>query len=138
MICQLNIVSIEKNIFSGVVKNIQISGSQGELGIYPGHSPLLTSIKPGILYFLCQSGKKELFYISGGVLEVQPNIITVLADMVIPAIDLDLESILQTKTRAEKNINKNSQFNIDKKENIQDLSESLAKLRVIKMMEKLT
>ena len=134
MNCQLNIVNIENNIFSGLVKNIQISGIQGELGIYPGHSPFITSLKPGILYFICESGIKELFYISGGILEVHLNIITVLADTIIRDIKLNYKCILETKKNAEKNI-KNNFSNVNNQKYIKELSESLAQLRVISMMK---
>ncbi|HMI77129.1 MAG TPA: ATP synthase F1 subunit epsilon [Buchnera sp. (in: enterobacteria)] len=131
---QLNIVSIEKNIFSGLVRKMQISGSQGELGIYPGHSPFLTSIKPGILYFICESGIKELFYISGGILEVQPTVITVLAETILNSVALNHKCILETKKHIEKNIN-NNLSHAQYQKYTRKLSESLAQLRVIEMMK---
>jgi F-type H+-transporting ATPase subunit epsilon len=135
MTCQLNVVSIEKNIFFGVVQRIQISGSEGELGIYPRHSPLLTFIKPGYLYFLNTAGKEEYIYVSGGILEVQPSVITVLADVAIRAVDLDKNLILEKKQQVEEYIKKNNSY-IKNKKIIKELTEALAKLRIIQMMEK--
>ena len=135
MTCQLNVVSIEKNIFFGVVKRIQISGSEGELGIYPRHSPLLTFIKPGYLYFLDNAEKKEYIYISGGILEVQPSVITVLADIAIRAVDLDKKLILEKKQQVEEYIKKNNSY-IKNKKIIKELTEVLAKLRIIQIMER--
>lgn len=135
MTCQLNVVSIEKNIFFGVVQKIQISGSEGELGIYPRHSPLLTFIKPGYLYFLNNAGKEEYIYISGGILEVQPSVITVLADIAIRAVDLDKNLILEKKKQVEEYIKKDNSY-IKNKTIIKELTEALAKLRIIQMMER--
>lgn len=136
MICQLNIVSFEKNIFSGLVKKMQITGSEGELGIYPGHTPLLTFIKPaGYIYFLNNLGKEEYVYVSGGILEVQPFEVTVLADIAIRAMDLDYNLILEEKRKAEELIKK-SDVDINKKNIIQQLKVVLAKLHIIQIMEK--
>ncbi|CAL4041941.1 ATP synthase epsilon chain [Buchnera aphidicola (Pemphigus populi)] len=136
MTCQLNIVSVEKSIFSGLVKKIQISGSEGELGIYPGHAPLLTFIKPGYIYFLNHLDKEEYVYISSGILEVQPSIITVLADIAVRALDLDYNLIIEEKQQAEKNIKKDKSDFYNKKM-IKELTEALAKLRIIQMMKRI-
>lgn len=78
----LTVVSAEEKIFSGVVESIQVTGSEGELGILAGHTPLLTSIKPGIVKVM-KEGKEEVIYVSGGFLEVQPGNVIVLADTAI-------------------------------------------------------
>lgn len=136
MICQLNIVSFETNIFSGLVKKVQITGSEGELGIYPGHTPLLTFIKQaGYIYFLNNLGKEEYVYVSGGILEVQPFEVTVLADIAIRAMDLDYNLILEEKRKAEELIKK-SDVDINKKNIIQQLKVVLAKLHIIQIMER--
>ncbi len=85
MTVQLNVVSAEASIFSGLVEIIQVTGSQGELGILPGHAPLLTTLMPGMVRLVKQHGDEEIIYINGGVLEVQPDIVTVLADTAIRA-----------------------------------------------------
>ncbi|CAL4326079.1 F0F1 ATP synthase subunit epsilon [Buchnera aphidicola] len=131
----LDVVSVEKRIFSGLVKKIRVSGSEGELGIYPGHVQLLSIIKPGIIHIFHDDGREECIYISGGILEVQPSIVSILSDVAIRAIDLDKESVLQAKKNAEKNIqNKNVQIN--KNEMLLEISKQIAKLRVLEMMDK--
>lgn len=97
----LDIVSTEAQIFSGVVETLVVTGEMGELGIYPGHAPLLTSIKPGYIKIIKQGGVEELFYISGGMLEIQPNLLTILADTVVRATELDEEAVLKSKASAE-------------------------------------
>lgn len=80
MTYHLDVVSAEQQMFSGLVEKIQVTGSEGELGIYPGHAPLLTAIKPGMIRIVKQHGHEEFIYLSGGILEVQPGNVTVLAD----------------------------------------------------------
>lgn len=71
MTYHLDVVSAEQQMFSGLVEKIQVTGSEGELGIYPGHAPLLTAIKPGMIRIVKQHGHEEFIYLSGGILEVQ-------------------------------------------------------------------
>lgn len=99
---QLEIVSMEKSIFSGQVKMIVVSGEEGELGIMPGHTPLLAAIKPGQIKVINTNNEEEYFYVSGGFLEVQPTIVTILADTVIRAEDIDQERAMEAKRKAEK------------------------------------
>lgn len=89
MTYHLDVVSAEQQMFSGLVEKIQVTGSEGELGIYPGHAPLLTAIKPGMIRIVKQHGHEEFIYLSGGILEVQPGSVTVLADTAIRGQDLD-------------------------------------------------
>lgn len=77
MTYHLDVVSAELQMFSGLVEKIQVTGSEGELGIYPGHAPLLTAIKPGMIRIVKQHGHEEFIYLSGGILEVQPGSVTV-------------------------------------------------------------
>ena len=97
----LDIVSSEGQIFSGLVEMVSVSGILGELGILRGHTPLLTSIKPGEVRISLPGNKKEVFYISGGMLEVQPTLITILADTVIRAESIDEAAAIAAKERAE-------------------------------------
>ncbi|MDU8924961.1 F0F1 ATP synthase subunit epsilon [Pasteurellaceae bacterium LIM206] len=132
----LTVVSAEQQIFAGVVKSVQATGSEGELGILPGHTPLLTSIKPGIVKFTLEDGSEDVIYVSGGFLEVQPTIVTVLADVAIRGSELDQERILNAKRKAEENIiahhaDTNHEMLVAK------LSKELAKLRAYEMTEKL-
>ena len=132
----LTIVSAERKIFEGEVKQIQATGVEGELGILPGHTPLLTAIKPGIVKFTLQDGNKEVIYVSGGFLEVQPNIVTVLADVAIRGSELDAERIREAKRKAEENIVSHAS-DVDHDLLVAKLSKELAKLRAYELTEKL-
>ncbi|QCI17435.1 F0F1 ATP synthase subunit epsilon [Buchnera aphidicola (Acyrthosiphon lactucae)] len=132
----LDVVSVKKRIFSGFVKKIQVSGSEGELGIYPGHTQLLSIIKPGIVYIVHkENAKEECIYISGGILEVQPTVVSILADVAIRAVDLNRERILKTKKDAEEHIKKKD-IKIKKDDILLQISKEIAKLRVLEMMDK--
>ena len=132
----LTIVSAERKIFEGEVKQIQATGVEGELGILPGHTPLLTAIKPGIVKFTFQDGNEEVIYVSGGFLEVQPNIVTVLADVAIRGSELDAERIREAKRKAEENIVSHAS-DVDHDLLVVKLSKELAKLRAYELTEKL-
>ncbi|TCJ98922.1 ATP synthase F1 subcomplex epsilon subunit [Volucribacter psittacicida] len=132
----LTVVSAEQSIFSGEVKRIQVTGSEGELGILPGHIPLLTAIKPGIVKIVLENDQEEVIYVSGGFLEVQPNVVTVLADVAIRGKELDGDRILEAKRKAEQNIvaaAKDANYEILASK----LSKELAKLRAYELTEKL-
>ena len=99
---KLRIVSVKENLFSGDVNYVVLPGVDGELGIFPKHTPLITKIKPGTLKFENSDSKKEeLFFVAGGILEVQPLVVTVLADTAIRGEDIDEEKALQAKSKAE-------------------------------------
>jgi F-type H+-transporting ATPase subunit epsilon len=94
-------VSAEKQIFSGEVTMVFVTGEMGELGIAPGHSQLLTSLRPGYVRTVLKDDEEEIFYVSGGMLEVQPYIVTVLADTAKRADDIDEAAALQAMEQAE-------------------------------------
>ena len=100
MIIHLDIVSAEKAIWSGQATMIFAPGEMGELGIAPRHTPLLTRLKAGEVRVRNQNGEDESFFISGGILEVQPHVVTVLADTAIRADDLDEAAAIDAKQRA--------------------------------------
>ena len=100
----LDIVSAEKEMFSGAVEMVVATGEMGELGIIPGHAPLLALLKPGEVRVTHQGGVQEIFYISGGMIEVQPYCVTILADAVERAESLDEAAALAAKERAEEAI----------------------------------
>lgn len=131
----LDVVSAEKQMFSGLVEKIQVTGSEGELGIFPGHAPLLTAIKPGMVRIVKEHGNEEYIYLSGGVLEVQLSTVTVLADTAIRGKDLDGARAMESKRKAEEHIN-NSHGDIDYAQASAELSKALAKLRVIELTKK--
>ncbi|MFZ7317813.1 F0F1 ATP synthase subunit epsilon [Avibacterium avium] len=132
----LTVVSAEENIFTGQVKSIQATGIEGELGILPGHTPLLTAIKPGIVKLTLENGNEEVIYVSGGFLEVQPNVVTVLADVAIRGKELDADRILEAKRRAEQNI-VSSAKDANYEMLASQLAKELAKLRAYELTEKL-
>ena len=84
-----SIVSAEEEIFSGQVEMVVASGTIGELGILPGHTPLITGVRPGPVRLIMEGGEEEIFFASGGYIEVQPTAITILADTALRADDLD-------------------------------------------------
>jgi len=99
-----DIVSAEEAIFHGVVTMVIASGEMGELGIAPRHAPLITRLKPGQVRVILEGGEEQMFYVSGGILEVQPQVVTVLADTAIRAKDLDEASAKLAKDEAERAI----------------------------------
>ena len=135
-IFNLIIVSAERKIFEGAVKQIQATGVEGELGILPNHTPLMTAIKPGIVKFTLEDGNEEVIYVSGGFLEVQPKVVTVLADVAIRGSELDADRILEAKRKAEENIVAHVS-DVDYELLIAKLSRELAKLRAYELTEKL-
>ncbi|MBK6726316.1 MAG: F0F1 ATP synthase subunit epsilon [Xanthomonadales bacterium] len=97
-----DIVSAEEEIFHGTVTMVIATGEMGELGIAPRHAPLITRLKPGQVRVKLENGEEQFFYVSGGILEVQPQVVTVLADTAIRAKDLDEASAKKAKDEAEK------------------------------------
>lgn len=97
-----DIVSAEKEIFSGAITMVSLRGSIGELGILPGHAPLLTGILPGPVQLRLENGEEEVFYASGGFLEVQPGMVTILADTAARAEDIDEAAAEEAKEAAER------------------------------------
>ena len=97
-----DIVSAEEEIFHGVVTMVVATGQMGELGIAPRHAPLITRLKPGQVRVILENGEEQFFYVSGGILEVQPQVVTVLADTAIRAKDLDEAAVKAAKEEAER------------------------------------
>jgi F-type H+-transporting ATPase subunit epsilon len=95
-------VSAEKEIFSGRVTMISVTGSLGELGIMPGHAPLLTGIRPGPVRLQLDDGEEQVFFASGGFLEIQPGVVTILADTAERAEDLDEAAAVEAQQAAER------------------------------------
>jgi len=135
MTTHLDVVSAEASLFSGRVSHLAVSGSEGDLGIMPGHTPLLTQVKPGMVQLVNQNGDEEVIYISGGFLEVQPHGVTVLADTAIRGRDLDLAKAEDAKQRAESRI-ENSLSDVDYALVTAQLAQAIAQLRVIKLIRK--
>ena len=135
MTVHLDVVSAEQKLFSGRVETLQVTGSEGDLGVYPGHAPLLTAIKPGMVRVVKQHGEEELFYVAGGVLEVQPGTVSVLADVAIRAEDLDEAAANEAKKEAEEAI-ANPTADFEYAEAAVELAKAIAQLRVIQQLRK--
>ena len=131
----LDIVSAEEEIFSGNVKNIIAAAMMGEVGIYPQHTPMITPLKPGEVKVISEEYEEHLFFISGGVLEVQPNIVTVLADTAIRGEDLDEAKAAESKKRAEEALADKSE-NIDAAKALSELAQAAAQLKMIESLRK--
>jgi len=97
-----DIVSAEAEIFHGQATMIVATGEEGELGIVPRHAPLITRLKPGQVRVIAENGDEQFFYVSGGILEVQPQVVTILTDTAIRAKDLDEASARKAKDEAER------------------------------------
>lgn len=102
MTMHCDIVSAEMEIFSGRVTMVSATGTIGELGIMPGHAPLLTGIRPGPVRLRFDNGEEEVFFASGGFLEIQPGVVTILADTALRAEDIDEAAAEEAKAAAER------------------------------------
>lgn len=125
-----SIVSAEEEIFSGQVEMVIATGTIGELGIMPGHTPLLTGVRPGPVRLVLEGGEEEIFFASGGYLEVQPTAITILADTALRADDIDEAAALEAQRRAEQELG-DQQAELDFARVAADLQEQLARLRTL-------
>lgn len=132
---QVDVVSAaEAEVFSGQAEFVSLPGESGELGILPGHTPLITRIKPGAVRI--QNGQnEELVFVAGGILEVQPNKITVLADTAIRGNDLDEARALEAKARAEENLKDNAS-DVDYARAQAELSVAVAQLAALAKLRK--
>jgi F-type H+-transporting ATPase subunit epsilon len=131
----LDIVSAEQEIFSGVVEMVIATGELGEVGIVPGHAPLLTVLKPGEVRVMLPGGEQEIYYVSGGMLEVQPFYVTVLADAVERADNLDEAAALAAKARAEEAIAQKG-TELDYSKATAELAQAAAQIRAIRKIRK--
>ncbi|MGM0701882.1 F0F1 ATP synthase subunit epsilon [Halomonas faecis] len=129
------IVSAEASIYSGEIEQLIASGVMGDLGILPGHAPLLTQLQPGPIRVIHDDGKEENYYVSGGFLEVQPDVVTVLADSAARANDLDEASAEEARQHALKAFNDKS-AELDYSRAAAELAEAVAQLRTIQQLRK--
>lgn len=131
MTMHCDVVSAEEEIFSGRVTMVVATGTMGELGILPGHAPLLTGIEPGPVRLLFDNGTEETIFASGGYLEVQPGTVTVLADTAIRAENIDEAAAMQAKEAAERAIAEQSS-DFEYSAAAAQLAEAAAQLRVLR------
>jgi F-type H+-transporting ATPase subunit epsilon len=130
-----DIASAEDSIFSGEVESLVAAGSLGDLGIYPGHAPLLTSLIPGPVRIVMAGGDEDIYYVSGGFLEVQPGKVNILADTAIRASDVDEATAEKARQEAEAAIaNQDAEFEYSRAAS--QLAEAAAQIRTIQQLRK--
>ena len=130
-----DIVSADESLFSGSVEMIIATGSLGELGITPGHAPLLSDLRPGPVRLVKENGEEEVYYLSGGYLEVQPGSIAILADTAVRAGDIDEAAAAEAMKTAEQAIaNQSSEIEYSKAASM--LAEATAQLRTVQTLRK--
>ncbi len=134
MTMHVDIVSAETEIFSGTVIECYAPAEMGEVGIHPRHAPMLTPLKPGTVRIIEQDGSEQDFYVNGGVLEVQPHIVTVLSDTAVRAADLDEAAALEAKARAEAAL-KDKTSDMEYARAKAELLEAIAQLETIKKLK---
>ncbi|VAW94278.1 ATP synthase epsilon chain [hydrothermal vent metagenome] len=133
MTMHLDIVSAEHEIFSGVCEIVVAPAIMGEVGIYPRHTQMLTPLKPGEVRITKQGGEEESIYVSGGLLEVQPHVVTILSDTAVRAADLDEAAAMEAKEKAEQALkDQNGEINIVDAQ--AQLAEAMAQLQAISRM----
>lgn len=135
MTVHCDIVSAEKEIFSGLIEMVVAAGDLGDLGIQYGHAPLLTGLIPGPVRVIKQGGEEEIFYVSGGYLEVQPNAVTILADSALRADDIDEAAAKKAQEDAQHAIN-NQAGELDYSKAAIQLAEAAAQLRALQQLRK--
>jgi len=135
MTIHVDIVSAEGEIHSGLAEMVFAPADMGELGIAPRHTPLITQLKPGEIRVQTKPGEEQHFYVSGGILEVQPHVVTVLADTAIRAQDIDEAAALQAKQAAEEVLaGRTAEFEYARAQG--ELAEAVAQLRALEKIRK--
>lgn len=135
MTVHCDIASAEEEIFSGLVEMIIAAGSEGDLGISYGHAPLLTALNPGPVRIIKQGGEEEIYYLSGGFLEVQPHLVSILADTALRADDMDEAAAIEAKKQAEQAMH-NQSGEIEYSVAAVQLAEAAAQLRTLQALRK--
>lgn len=134
MTIHVDIVSAEAEIFSGPANMVFAPGEMGELGIAPRHTPLITRLKPGEVRLQHDNGTQEEFFVSGGVLEIQPHVVTVLADTAVRAADIDEAAAIEAKKRAEEAI-ANQKGDFDLAAAKAELAEAAARIETVRKIK---
>jgi F-type H+-transporting ATPase subunit epsilon len=137
MTMHVDIVSAESEIFSGTAEMLVAPAQMGEVGIMPRHTPMLSPLKPGEVRVIMEGGKEETFYVSGGMLEVQPHTVTILSDTALRAHDLDEAAALEAKQSAEQAM-KDRKTGMDYARAQAEFAEAVAQLQTIQRLRKKT
>jgi len=135
MTMHVDIVSAEAEIFSGTAEVVVAPAAMGEVGIYPRHTQMLSPLKPGEVRVTKQGGEEESFYVSGGILEVQPHHVTILSDTAVRAHDLDEAAAMEAKQAAEQEL-KDRTGEMELAEAQAQLAEAVAQLQTIQRLRK--
>lgn len=130
-----DIVSAEEEIYSGPVSMVVATGEMGELGIAPKHAPLITRLKAGQVRVILPNGEEQLFYVSGGILEVQPQVVTVLTDTAIRGKDIDEAAAKKAKEEAERILANRSEA-MEVAEAQAQLAQAIAQLQALERLRK--
>jgi F-type H+-transporting ATPase subunit epsilon len=132
---QCDIVSAEEQIWSGNAAQVFATGVSGELGIYPRHTPLITQLKPGPVRVVDTQGEEQFFFVGGGIIEVQPHMVTVLADTAVRAKDLDAAAAQRAKEEAEREL-ANRTGDMEVAEAQAKLAEAVAQLQALEQLRR--
>jgi F-type H+-transporting ATPase subunit epsilon len=132
---QCDIVSAQEKIWSGHAAQVFATGVSGELGIYPRHTPLITQLKPGPVRVVDTQGEEQFFFVGGGIIEVQPHMVTVLADTAVRAKDLDAAAAQRAKEEAEREL-ANRTGDMEVAEAQAKLAEAVAQLQALEQLRK--
>ncbi len=135
MTMHVDIVSAETEIYSGTVIECYAPAEMGEVGIHPRHAPLLTKLKPGEVRVVLQGGEEESFFVNGGILEIQPHVVTILSDTAIRASDIDEAAAKEAKAKAEAAM-ADRKSDLDYARAKAELVEAVAKIETIKKLRK--
>lgn len=132
MTIHVDIVSAETELYSGLAEMVFVPGKMGELGIAPRHAPLVTTLKPGLVRLQLPENKEETFFVSGGLLEIQPHVVTILSDSASRTEDIDEAAVLKAKEEAEHAFANSSEIDFDHAQ--QQLVEAQAKYEALQKL----
>jgi len=135
MTMHVNIVSAESEIYSGTVTQVFAPAEMGEVGVMPRHAPMLSTLKAGVVRVIPQEGEEQTFFVSGGILEIQPHVVTILSDTALRAADIDEAAALEAKSRAETAM-KDKASDMDYAKAKSELIEAVAQIEALKKIRK--
>ena len=135
MTMHVNIVSAESEIYSGTVTQVFAPAEMGEVGVMPRHAPMLSTLKAGVVRVISQEGEEQTFFVSGGILEIQPHVVTILSDTALRATDIDESAALEAKSRAESAM-KDKASDMDYAKAKSELIEAVAQIEALKKIRK--
>jgi F-type H+-transporting ATPase subunit epsilon len=135
MTMHVDIVSAERSLYSGLAEMVVAPAALGEVGIYPRHTQMITTLKPGEVRLIKQGGEEESIYVSGGILEVQPLTVTILSDTAVRAHDLDEAAAMEAKRAAEQAL-KDKTGDMDEAKAMIELAQAVAQLQTIQRLRK--